>query len=106
MNQAHIKNISVARDFSRFPAGRYYSDGPFSGERFRMEVLLPALKEAETVVVDLDGVSGYGSSFLEEAFGGLVREKLVSRSEALKRVNFVSSDDSYVEEIKSYMSAL
>jgi hypothetical protein len=104
MKEAQIKNISIARDFSKFPAGRFYTDGPYSGERFRVEVLVPALDVAETVVVDLNGVSGFGSSFLDEAFGGLVRARVLSASEALARVNFVSADESYIEEIRSYIS--
>lgn len=70
--------IVVARDFSRYPGGRYKVDGEFSGEAFREEKLVPALREANDtrgrVVVDIDGAAGYPSSFLEEAFGGLVRE--------------------------------
>ena len=69
--------LSIANQFSRFPAGRYRSDGPYSGERFRDDFLLPALQAASKngthVVVELDGVLGYSSSFLEEVFGGVVR---------------------------------
>ena len=69
--------LSVAEQFSRFPAGRYPSDGPFNGERFREQLLIPALKDAiasgDRVVVELDGALGYSSSFLEEVFGGLTR---------------------------------
>jgi hypothetical protein len=104
MKEAQIRNISVAEDFSKFPAGRFYSDGPFSGERFRVEILLPALKAAQVVVVNLNGVSGYGSSFLDEAFGGLVREKILSATEFPSRVNLVSADESYIDEINSYVS--
>ena len=64
------KIINIARDFSKTPAGRYLTDGPFSGEHFRESVLLPALQTHELLKVDLDGTLGYGSSFLEEAFGG------------------------------------
>ena len=64
-------------DFARSPGGRFKADGPFSGQEYRDEVLVPALQAAvlknETLDVELDGASGYGSSFLEEAFGGLVR---------------------------------
>ncbi len=70
--------IVVARDFSRYPGGRYEADGDFSGEAFRNEKLLPALRRGlatgHVVIVDIDGAAGYPSSFLEEAFGGLVRE--------------------------------
>jgi len=67
------KMISIAHEYSETPAGRYREDGPFSGQRFREELLVPALQQNEAVEVNLDGVVGFGSSFLEEAFGGLVR---------------------------------
>lgn len=70
MNQ---KIISVSRDYSETPAGRFKKDGPRSGEEFREEFLIPNLSSSNLVVVQLDGVLGYGSSFLEEAFGGLIR---------------------------------
>jgi len=72
--------ISIAENFSRYPGPRYRKDGPFSGEEFREGYLQPALsaalKDGGIVAVVLDGVAGYGSSFLEEAFGGLVRSGL------------------------------
>lgn len=102
---AEIRNISVARDFSKFPGGRYYTDGPFSGEKFRKEYLIPALKEATKVVVDLDGVSGFGSSFLDEAFAGLVRDSTLSKDGLFDRINLISHDDSYIEEIRQYVSS-
>lgn len=69
-----MKKIDIGKDFTDTPLGRYASDGSFSGERFRDEYLLPALKGDEQVSVIIDDVEGYGSSFLEEAFGGLVRK--------------------------------
>lgn len=66
--------INIAEQFSRTPGGRFYSDGPYSGQQFREKVLRPALEKGGLVEVILDGVRGYGSSFLEEAFGGLIRE--------------------------------
>lgn len=68
-----LKMISIAREYTDTPAGRYRNDGPFSGQRFREDILVPALNQNEAIEVDLDGVVGFGSSFLEEAFGGLVR---------------------------------
>lgn len=65
--------ISIARDFSPYPAGRVPEDGPFNGTTFRDEVLLPAFKKHGNVAVDFDGLFSCGSSFLEEAFGGLLR---------------------------------
>jgi STAS-like domain of unknown function (DUF4325) len=40
---------------------------------FRDDFLVPALGTYDQVRVVLDGTAGYPSSFLEEAFGGLVR---------------------------------
>jgi hypothetical protein len=64
--------LEIAKEFGRFPAGRHYADGPYSGERFREEFLAPALREGEVELV-LDGVAGLPSSFLEEAIAGLLR---------------------------------
>lgn len=66
--------IHIAKDFSRYPGGRWRTDGEFSGQRFREELLAPALNAHDRVILELDGTLGYGSSFLEEAFGGLIRE--------------------------------
>ncbi len=67
-------HLSIAKDFSEFPAGRERKDGPYSGERFREELLVPLLRKNDNVLeIDFDGTMGFGSSFLEEAFGGLVR---------------------------------
>jgi len=69
-----MKTINIANDFSDTPLGRSEEDGDFNGSRFRDEFLRPALDKENKVVVEIDGVEGYGSSFLEEAFGGLVRK--------------------------------
>lgn len=94
--------ISIARDFSRFPAGRYQTDGPYSGEHFR-KVLVERLRERGAVTVLLDGTMGYGSSFLEEAFGGLVRKENFSASELHRALKIESTDPSLTREIWSYI---
>lgn len=72
------RRIAIAEEFSKYPGPRYRHDGPHSGEEFRTKLLRPALDAViatgAVVTVVLDGVAGYGSSFLEEAFGGLIRE--------------------------------
>lgn len=100
----HMTKINVARDFTRWPAGRYRADGPFSGEVFRDDILVPALAKAEVVEVELDGTRGYGSSFLEEAFGGLVRLGRFTSEQLLKRLRVISNDDpSLSQEIRTYI---
>ena len=89
--------ISVVRDFSRYPGGRSRRDRPNSGQQFREDLLAPALQEIADdphgkVVVDIDGAAGYGSSFLEEVFGGLVRAHVVA-PEALRQKLEIKSND-------------
>ena len=96
-------NISIASDFSRYPGGRYKSDGPHSGERFREDVLLPRIRAGEPFVIRLDGTLGYGSSFLEEGFGGLVRVHGISPALIRKLATFESADKSLIQEIWRYI---
>lgn len=70
---ANETTINIVKNFSKYPGGRTPADGDYSGSRFRDQLLVPALKKYANVVVEMDGTLGYGSSFLEEAFGGLVR---------------------------------
>ena len=94
------KIISIAEEFSKYPGPRYERLGSFSGEKFRDEVLLPALQGGEEVVIKLDGTMGYGSSFLEEAFGGAVRKKIRIGKDNLR----LESDDKHlVREIWQYI---
>lgn len=97
------RTINIATDFSQTPAGRYVTDGPYSGERFRNEILVPALKSSDEVVINMSGVFGYGSSFLEEAFGGLVRKCLFTRDELLKKVRIQSSLKTYELKVLQYI---
>jgi len=94
--------INIARQFSRFPAGRYRADGPYSGEEFRERLLRPALQNGADLIIDLDGTVGFGSSFLEEAFGGLARAGF-SREELRRRIRFTSEDPSLIEEVSGYI---
>ena len=101
--QLSSAHISIARDYSSVPAGRFKEDGPFSGQRFREEMLLPALRSATTVTVDLDGVEGYGSSFLEEAFGGLVRVDGFTDTELRNRLLIQTNDPAWLQEVWTYI---
>ena len=95
--------VSVANDFSRFPSGRYKRNGNTSGEGFRQRYLESALQRGESVVVELDGTIGYGSSFLEEAFGGVIRSLNLPASQILARLDLRSSDSELIDEIKQYI---
>ena len=74
------KIIVIARDFSKFPAGRFREDSDASATAFRDDLLVDALSNGEDVEVVFDGVAGFAASFLEEAFGGLVREHRMTKA--------------------------
>ena len=76
--------INIATDFYPRPAGRFSADGEYTGETFRDKVLTPKLEELQSasnghLIIDFTGVTMAGSSFLEEAFGGLVRKGKFSK---------------------------
>lgn len=95
-------NISVTWDFSVSPGPRYISEGKFSGEQFRTEVLVPALNKLakdSKLTINLDGGTGYGCGFLEEAFGGLIREGYNTDN-----IVFISKEQpSLIGEINGYI---
>ena len=98
-----MTTITVAKDFAQYPFGRFRTDGDYSGQRFREEFLEKELKRgADVVTVVLDGARGLGSSFLEEAFGGLVRAGFEA-SVLDRRLNVVSKDATRIAQIKGYI---
>lgn len=86
--------LSIAKEFTPMPGGRYKKEGSYSGEEFRETVLLPKFLEAANngvkLIVDLDGCMGYPSSFLDESFGGLARK---FSSKKVKEILVFKSDE-------------
>jgi hypothetical protein len=99
------KTINVQQDFSKYPAGRLRQDGDYSAEEFRENILAPSLRDEviDKVILELDGVAGYSSSFLEEAFGGLVRSG-VSKETLSKKLILESKDSTIISEINQYIN--
>lgn len=102
MNQIVLK----IKDFSKTPGTRHIDEGPFSGEEFRINVLtdkyIDAKKNNKKLIIDLDGTIGYGTSWLEEAFGGLAREW--DKQDILERLTFISNEEPYlIDDIVGYI---
>lgn len=91
--------LSVAQDFSRTPGARFVEDGQYSAEAFYTNHLYPAflgvVEEGGHLFLDLDGVAGYATSFLQGTFGTLahdfgtevVRKHLTYKNEDDPRLN-------------------
>lgn len=100
--------LKIATDFTTSPGPRHESEGKFSGEQFRKERLLPKFREAQAkndlLTIDLDGTAGYGTSFLEESFGGLIREDNLPLATLNAILRFVSTEEpELLSEIEEYM---
>lgn len=103
-----MNKLKIATQFSKAPGPRYPEEGEHSGEEFRTQVLIPALEAAAAsqsiLEVDLDGTFGYGTSFLEEAFGGLIRINGFRLSDLNRLISFTSKEEpELIDEILSYM---
>ena len=95
--------ICVA-DFTTTPGPRKREDGLFSGEEFRENFLEKYFLDgsSDKIEINLDGVEGYSTAFLEEAFGGLVRK--FGKDVVKNRLEFISMEEPFLkEEIKSYI---
>ena len=88
--------INIAKEFTPIPMGRFRTDGDTSGQAFREDILYPkiceAIKNKETLKVDFTDMLNLSSAFLEESFGGLVREHGMNRDEVLKTIEFLSEN--------------
>jgi len=98
--------ILKVKDFSITPGSRYKDEGDFSGEEYRKKILEPAFEKALEknikVLIDLDGTIGYGTSWLEEVFGGLARKYGVKYVMSL--LDFKSEEEPYlINDIKEYI---
>ncbi len=98
----------ISKDYTDMPGGRYIVNGEYSGEDFRDTILIKMITECkrnnEKLVIDLDGGFGYPPSFLEEAFGGLIRKHNIDKNWILKNIEFISHEEPYlVSKITEYI---
>ena len=96
------------KDFSIVPGSRELDEGKkaHSGEEFRNVFLEPAFKKNlnndTKIIVNLDGTIGYGTSWLEEVFGGLAR--LYGSDIVANKLLFISEEEPYlIDDINEYI---
>jgi STAS-like domain of unknown function (DUF4325) len=101
-----IDRLSINEEFSHTPGPRYRREGPFSAEEFWATLLRSRFETAvaggAVLLIDMDGVAGYGTSFVEETFGGLAR---AYGTETVRRHLQVKceQDDFILEEVWEYV---
>lgn len=96
------------KDFSITPGSRYRDEGKnaHSGQEFREDYLeskfLEASQNNKKLLVNLDGTIGYGTSWLEEVFGGLARK--YDKAQVQNTLEFISEEEPYlIEDINEYI---
>lgn len=99
--------ISIAKDFSKTPGPRYIKEGSFSAELFLQQILEEKFKDIlekdKKISIDLDGTLGYGTSFLEETFGGLSRK--YGADKVSEKIEIISNEEPWLlDDIKSYIA--
>ena len=101
-----METLTVAKDYSQYPGGRYLEDGVGNATDFREKHLVPMLEKNKPFLIDLNGVVAYPVSFIDEAFGALVRTKRYSADRLLKQIKFRATDPGlgvFVELIKDHI---
>ena len=87
--------IIIKSDFSDTPGARYKADGPHSGELFLEMLLVDKFQKAVEgnyiLLIDLDGVWGYPSSFVSGSFGKLAID--FGHDLVLKHITFKSDEN-------------
>lgn len=99
-----IEKIKIV-DFSPVPFGRYPTDGNFSGQRFRREKLRGPFNnnDIERVEVDFNGIVPVGSSFLDESFGGLIRDEGMTFEQVWRKLKIISDFPLYAIQIENIL---
>lgn len=101
-------SIKIAKDFSTAPGPRYIHEGDNSGELFRQNILFPKVSQAIELnipfEVDLDDTAGYGTSFLEESFGGLIRKHNLPYEKIMSLMILISNEEDYlIDDVNEYL---
>jgi len=89
----------------QFQGPRYRELGDASGQEFREDHLLPWLKSMSgnvSAVIDFAGTRVFSPSFLEESFGGAVREDNTNR-EKFEKISFVNIDKIWHAKLMQYI---
>jgi hypothetical protein len=93
----------IVKDWTRFPGGRFKSDGEHSGEEFREVFLERNVKDGGRFEIDFNGIFTAGWSFLDEALGHYVSE--LGESGFRERFVLIADDDpDILEEMESIIA--
>lgn len=82
-----IIEYNFAKNFSPYPGPREEIIGPFSGERFRNEVLEKLYLDQQPILLNIDDTEiSFGPSFLSESFGLFAKNHSLEEFNSLIKV--------------------
>ncbi len=90
-------------EYTDMPIGRDEKDGPKNGADYRDNYVIPALDQYSLVKIDFNNTLGAAPSFLEELFGGLVRDGKITPENFHSRIQVVYSYQSVKNNITRYV---
>lgn len=101
------RTYKIAIEFSRTPSARNELEGKNPGVKLR-QIITPLIKECigkgVKFYIDFDGAAGYGTSFLEEVFGGLIRVEHLEYEDLKNTLCFISKEEpDLIEECWEYI---
>jgi hypothetical protein len=101
MNEAVLKLVESYPSY-KYPGHRDKKQSDNSGEEFRDSILIPFINQNKdrSIVIDLSGAVGYPPSFLDEAFGGCIRNGI----DEIQNVKIIGVDEIEMERIKRYIT--
>lgn len=97
----------ITLDVSKYtdtPIGRNALDGPKNGADYRDRYVIPAFDEYQMVKLDFTNTMGTTPSFLEEIFGGIVREKILTPQELKIRTDVIYKYESVRRNVIKYIN--
>lgn len=106
MNEEREKKLEIATIAAGFlyQGPRFERLGPNSGELFRKTVLIPfldGLQENQIGIIDFGGTKVYSPSFLEEGFGGAIRQGYADK---VCNLEFLNIPDEWKTILKQYIT--
>ena len=98
-----VIKYNFVEKFSRYPGARWIKQGPKSGEEFRKKVLDDVFENGDKIEINLDGLIGLTSSFIDGSFGEMAVKYEIDKFK--DTITFICNDDpTLYDEIMHYVN--
>lgn len=91
-------------EYTDTPIGRDGLDGPKNGADYRDNHVIPEFEKYQIVRLDFTNTMGTTPSFLEEIFGGIIRKKILTPEELVRRTDVIYKSESVRRNVIKYIN--